>query len=140
MLDFIYNVFSNIFALILALIGFALIVFTIYMRIKDLKLRKKGKIVKLKVKSIKELKNGNKNNKEFIRGYSTTFEFIDNDIKKEETIPTSKKFKVGSIKKGIFFEDGKANILSVDGEGFYFSKGGELFFISFGFMIILFAS
>lgn len=140
MIKLIYNMFSYGFAIILGLIGFALIILAIYMKIKDLKFRKKGKPVKLKVKNIKELKSEDKNNNKIVRGYYTTFEFIDNGVEREETIKTSKRFKIGSVKHGIFLEDGKSSVLSVEGEGFFFAKGGTIFLTSFGMLIILCAS
>lgn len=132
----VHTFMSSIMALIFGLIGLAMIVFAIYMKIKDIKFRKNGVPVKLKVKEVKEDKYLDENNKEIRSGYTVTFEFVFNGIKKEETMSTTKKFKVGSTKDGVYLEDGKSNTLSVDGEGFYVSKGATIFLISFGMMIL----
>ena len=132
----VHTFMSSIMASIFVLIALAMIVFAIYMKIKDIKFRKNGVPVKLKVKEVKEDKYLDENDKEIRGGYIVTFEFLFNGIKKEETMSTTKKFKVGSTKDGIYLEDGKSNTLSVDGEGFYVSKGATIFLISFGMMIL----
>ena len=87
----VHTFMSSIMALIFGLIGLAMIVFAIYMKIKDIKFRKNGVPVKLKVKEVKENKYLDENNKEIRNGYNITFEFSFNGIKKEETISTTKK-------------------------------------------------
>lgn len=129
----IYIFLSSIMALVFGLIGLGMIVLAIYMQIKELKLKKKGVPVNLKVKEIKERTN-------IVNGYQTTFEFEYNGDKREETISTSKKFKVGSMKKGIYLANKNSNILSVDGEGFYMAKGGGILLSSFGMLILFLTS
>mgnify|MGYP004627912635 CR=1 FL=1 len=131
---------SSIMALVLGLIGLAMIFFAIYMKIKDIKFKKNGIPVKLKVKEVKENKYLDENNHEIRNGYTVTFEFVLNGIKKEETVSTTKKFKVNSIKDGIYLEDSKSNNLSVEGEGFFVSKGATIFLISFGIIILFLVS
>lgn len=131
---------SSIMALVLGLIGLAMIFFAIYMKIKDIKFKKNGIPVKLKVKEVKENKYLDENNHEIRNGYTVTFEFVLNGIKKEETVSTTKKFKVNSIKDGIYLEDSKSNNLSVEGEGFFVSKGATIFLISFGIVILFLVS
>lgn len=131
---------SSIMALVLGLIGLAMIFFAIYMKIKDIKFKENGIPVKLKVKEVKENKYLDENNHEIRNGYTVTFEFVLNGIKKEETVSTTKKFKVNSIKDGIYLEDSKSNNLSVEGEGFFVSKGATIFLISFGIVILFLVS
>lgn len=131
---------SSIMALVLGLIGLAMIFFAIYMKIKDIKFKGNGIPVKLKVKEVKENKYLDENNHEIRNGYTVTFEFVLNGIKKEETISTTKKFKVNSIKDGIYLENIKSNNLSVEGEGFFLSKGVTIFLISFGIIILFLVS
>lgn len=131
---------SSIMALVLGLIGLAMIFFAIYMKIKDIKFKKNGIPVKLKVKEVKENKYLAENNHEIRNGYTVIFEFVLNGIKKEETVSTTKKFKVNSIKDGIYLEDSKSNNLSVEGEGFFISKGATIFLISFGIIILFLVS
>ncbi len=122
--------------LIFFLGGFILVLLSIYATFKNRELKKYGVPVKLKVKSVDENKS-----KDGIRiGYMTTFEFEYNGNIQEHTLLTTKKFKIGSTKKGIFLKKGKKNNLSVSGEGFYLAPGGSIVLLLFGllFMWILF--
>ena len=125
-------------AFIFGVVGLGLIILGIYMRIKDIKFRKNGIPVKLTVKECKKGFFVDENNNDVPR-YHTIFDFEYNGIKKEETIETHKKFKVGSRKEGIYLPGEKRNNLSVDGEGFYLSKGGDLFLVIFGILILFLA-
>lgn len=133
----INTILSSIIILIFILIALAIIVFAIYIKIKDINFRKNAIPVKLKVKEVKENKDLDDNNNEIKNGYITTFEFTLYGNKKEETLTTTKKFKVGAIKNGLYLKNDKSNTLSVEGEGFYVAKGATALLISIG-MIILF--
>lgn len=129
-------IFSYLAEMLLCLIGFGLIVFAIYMKIKDLNFRKNGVPVKLKVKKVEEISKSYDNGRKIAKEYKVTFEFDDDGSIKEETLTTLKKFKVGSVKEGIYLANARHNVLSVAGEGFYLAKGGEIFMISFGLLIL----
>lgn len=132
--------FSNFSTIVLVLIGLGLIILAIYMKMKDLDFKKNGVPVKLKVKNVEEIFIDGKNGGKIVNGYKTTFEFSYNGNTKEETLDTSKKFKVDSIIKGIYLAKGKRNVLSVQGEGFYLSKGGEIFLIYIGLLMLFVAT
>lgn len=121
-------------AAVLVLAGLAIIAFTTYIKIRHVKFKKNGVPVKIEVKEVKENVILDENNQEIRNGFTTTFEFVLNGIKREKTMHTAKKFKVGLKKDG--FYDGKLDILSFEHEGFYLSKGASIFLISFGMMFL----
>lgn len=119
------NTTEIIFTFIFFMLGLLLFILSVYFLYKDRKFKKKGVEVKFKVKDVKEDKN-----KEGIRtSYITTLEFEYNGETIEKTINTLKKFKIGSIKKGIFLDEKGNNNISVAGEGFYLAPGGAIILI-----------
>ena len=108
------------------------IVLTIYSQIKVRKFKKNATIVKARVKEVKRIENSDKT----LRGYDVTFEFEYNGELKNETIFSSKNFKVNSVKDGLYLEGKRSNSLSVEGEGFYVDKGSAFFGITFGIFVI----
>lgn len=114
------------------LIPLLVIVLTIYSQIKVRKFKKNATIVKARVKEVKRIENSDKT----LRGYDVTFEFEYNGELKDETIFSSKNFKVNSVKDGLYLEGKRSNSLSVEGEGFYVDKGSVFFGITFGIFVI----
>lgn len=114
------------------LIPLLVIVLTIYSQIKVRKFKKNATIVKARVKEVKRIENSDKT----LRGYDVTFEFEYNGELKDETIFSSKNFKVNSVKDGLYLEGKRSNSLSVEGEGFYVDKGSAFFGITFGIFVI----
>lgn len=114
------------------LIPLLVIVLTIYSQIKVRKFKKNATIVKARVKEVKRIENSDKT----LRGYDVTFEFEYNGELKNETIFSSKNFKVNSVKDGLYLEGKRSNSLSVEGEGFYVDKGSAFFGITFGIFVI----
>ena len=114
------------------LIPLLVIVLTIYSQIKVRKFKKNATIVKARVKEVKRIENSDKT----LRGYDVTFEFEYNGELKNETIFSSKSFKVNSVKDGLYLEGKRSNSLSVEGEGFYVDKGSAFFGITFGIFVI----
>lgn len=109
-----------------------ILVLIIHTQIKVRIFKKKATIVKTKVKKVEEVMNSDNTR----RGYDVTFEFEYNGKLKEETIFSSKKFKVNSTREGLYLEGKKKNLLSVEGEGFYVDKGAGFFGITFAVYII----
>lgn len=134
--SFDLKVFVSIFPLIL--ISFLCIIFSIYLKVKDIKFKKKGIPVKLRVKKVDKmyLKTRNVNDKQIRNGYEVTFEFEYNGTKKDLVLNSSKRFKVGSVKNGIYLDGDDKNNLSVAGEGFWLAEGGELLLASFGLFML----
>lgn len=127
----------DIYALIWGLVGLGIVVLGVYLIIKDRSFKKNGVPVKLKVKEVKSIADTDLAvNRISSEGYLTTFEFDYNGTTIEKSLTTSKKFKVGSNKNGIYLPKGKANVLKVAGEGFQLVKGGGLFLISFGLLVM----
>ena len=114
------------------LIPLLVIVLTIYSQIKVRKFKKNATIVKARVKEVKRIENSDKT----LRGYDVTFEFEYNGELKDETIFSSKNFKVNSVKDGLYLEGKRSNSLSVEGEGFYVDKGSVFFGITFCIFVI----
>lgn len=133
----LYNVFTFFFALLLIFAGFGLIVFAIYAKIKDCKIRKNGTSVRLKVTKVQKI-TSTENSHKLVHGYSTTFTFEYTGVQKEETITTNKKFKVGSIQEGIYFTNAQKSILIL--EESFLSARTLSFCLIFATLLLLIAS
>jgi len=125
--------FINALVLILiALIALIILISIIYTQIKVRIFKKNAGAVKVKVKEVKRKESYDKT----LRGYDVTFEFEHNGKLKEETIFSSKNFKINSIRDGLYLEGKKKHLLSVEGEGFYVDKGAGFFGITFALYLI----
>lgn len=134
-----FDGFLNVFVILAGLIGIGLIVLGIYLKIKDSKFKKEAVIVKFLVKKVEKVSDKDEEG-EIVRGYHTTFEFEYEGKTKEYTMITSKKFKEGSTKEGLYLlKDGKETV-SISGEGFHLAKGGALALIVFGITVVLIMS
>ena len=132
LIDTISNFVGTLIIIPFILIPLLVIVLTIYSQIKVRKFKKNATIVKARVKEVKRIENSDKT----LRGYDVTFEFEYNGELKDETIFSSKNFKVNSVKDGLYLEGKRSNSLSVEGEGFYVDKGSVFFGITFGIFVI----
>ena len=131
-----FDGFSNIFDILFGIVGIGLIILGIYLKIKDISFRKEARIVKFLVKKVEEISD-TEEGKKIVRGYNTTFEFEYEGNKKEYTMTTSKKFKEGSTKEGLYLLKNGKETVSISGEGFYLAKGGELILIVFGIVTLV---
>lgn len=127
-----------IIILIFGSIGLLMIALGIYLKIVDNKFKKNGIKLNFKVKSVKTENQLSQDGEILGEFYITTFEFMHNDILLEETIQTSKKYKVNSIMPGIYLPEAKLNKISVAGEGFHISSGVEKFLLGIGFSILFY--
>lgn len=134
--NLLFDKMSNFIEVVIAIpfIVFPLFIigFTIYMLIKNKKFKKNATIVKTKVKEVEKVMNPDNT----CRGYKVTFEFEYNGELREETIFSSKRFKIDSVRDALYLEDKKKNILSVEGEGFYGDKGAGFFVITFCMFVL----
>ena len=125
--------FINALVLILiALIALIILISIIYTQIKVRIFKKNAGAVKVKVKEVKRKESYDKT----LRGYDVTFEFEHNGKLKEETIFSSKNFKINSIRDGLYLEGKKKNLLSVEGQGFYVDKGAGFLGITFAVYLL----
>lgn len=134
--NLLFDKMSNFIGVVIAIpfIVFPLFIigFTIYMLIKNKKFKKNATIVKTKVKEVEKVMSPDNTR----RGYKVTFEFEYNGELREETIFSSKRFKVDSVRDALYLEGKKKNILSVEGEGFYGDKGAGFFGITFCMFVL----
>ena len=134
--NLLFDKMSNFIGVVIAIpfIVFPLFIigFAIYMLIKNKKFKKNATIVKTKVKKVEKVMSPDNTR----RGYKVTFEFEYNGELREETIFSSKRFKVDSVRDALYLEDKKKNILSVEGEGFYGDKGAGFFVITFCMFVL----
>ena len=134
--NLLFDKMSNFIEVVIAIpfIVFPLFIigFTIYMLIKNKKFKKNATIVKTKVKKVEKVMSPDNTR----RCYKVTFEFEYKGELREETIFSSKRFKVDSVRDALYLEDKKKNILSVEGEGFYGDKGAGFFVITFCMFVL----
>lgn len=129
--------FDELFGnLIFFIIFFSLItIFIIYGYIKQRKFIKYGVPVSLKVKNVKEETINDTDGRTIRIFYTITFEFSFNGEIIEKEINTKRKFKVGTIKKGLYLPCDKYDNISVEGQGFHFSSSGVIFLIIFELLV-----
>ena len=99
-----FSFFEFITDLPFGIIGIGLIVLTFYVKIIDIKFKKNGVPVKVKVKKCEKIPDMVTSEEVIINGYETVFEFEFKGAIIERKINTAKKYKIGTIKKGIFRE------------------------------------
>lgn len=126
------NFIDALFLILIALVVFIILISIIYTQIKVRIFKKNAVVVKVKVKDSKRKESYDKT----LRGYDVTFEFELNGKLKEETIFSSKNFKINSIIEGLYLEGKKKNLLSVEGQGFYVDKGAGFFGITFAVFVL----
>ena len=120
--------------MVLILVGVLLVALGVYVKYMEINFKKNGVKVRTRVISCERISEYNGRP---AKGYKTTFEFQLNGENITHTMFTSKKFKEGSVKNGVYLKGKKKNTLSVSGEGFFLAKGGEFVIIAFGVIFIL---
>lgn len=126
--------------IIIFVLGLFLILLAIYVNFLDRQYKKYGKKVKARVKKIEALYHENGNDNKNLAGYNTTFVFEYNNVQKEETILSERRFKDGSVYNGIYLEKTNNKLipggLNVGKEGFYKTEGAEVVLVIFGLFLI----
>lgn len=115
--------------LIPRLIGLAIIGFGVYLLVNDILIRKKGKIIIGKVKEIKY------NEKKV--WHRIILEIISENMTKEISFLSTKKYKIGEEIKGVYYTNKKREIISINKDGFFIPKGSTPVIILVGLIFLL---
>lgn len=115
--------------LIPRLIGLAIIGFGVYLLVNDILIRKKGKIIIGKVKEIRY------NEKKV--WHRIILEIISENMTKEISFLSTKKYEIGEIIKGVYYSNKRHEIISINQEWFFIPKGSAAVIIIVGLIFLL---